>query len=209
MSSVVPIRFMGISSVNRAFTTSAPSLPAANTFCRPRRVDVAGADRVDVDAERRDLERQRLGIADDRRPASRPKVENPGIGWIAEIAVMLRMLPPPRACIARHDRAGHPHDVHQVLLDRLAPRRIVEAQRESPAAARHRCSPGCRCRRARAAPFRRHASQSSARRQSAWIGRTCAPVSLRSRAADACRSASRRAVIATVARSCASARAMP
>ena len=33
ISSTVPMRFIGISSVSRAFTTSAPSPPAANTFC--------------------------------------------------------------------------------------------------------------------------------------------------------------------------------
>ena len=151
---------------------------------QPARVDVARADGVDVDAIRRHLERQCLGIADHRRPSVATERPNPAIGWIAEIAVMLRMLPPPRLHVRHRPRAPSARRTSssarspfaQAASSKpadLAERRraiVVDEDVDAAEAAR---------------PLSTTRSQSSARRQSACTGNTSAPVSRAIRCAAA------------------------
>ena len=124
------------------------------------------------------------------------------------MAVMLTIPPPPRAFII-----GTTSRAIRTTYIRFCSTALAHAVSSNPSTGPSGGAPSLLTRMSAPPNSRRTVSatrlQSSARRQSAWIGSTVAPVSSRMRAAAASRSVSRRALIATTAPSPASVRAMP
>ena len=150
--------------------------PAANTFSSRVRLDVARADRVDVDAVARDLERQRLGKADDAAPGRDREAEagdrldgrDRGDVEDAAAAARVHVWHDARAPCARHTSGS---------ARPPWPRRHRRSSARSPSGG----APSLLTRMSMPPSSRAAVSttraQSSARRQSARIGSTSAPVS--------------------------------
>src|SRR5262245_22711345 len=94
---------------------------------KPSGLDVTGADGIDVDVVLGDLKAQRLGIADDAGPRGHRQAEaSDGLNGRDRGDVENGPTPPLRDHV-RNCGAGHADHVHQVLLDGLGPRRVIEA----------------------------------------------------------------------------------
>ena len=93
-------------------------------------IGVSRADGVDVDAEFRALQRQRLREADHAGPGRhrqrepRDRLDRGNRRDVENRAAAARLH-------RRHRLARHAYDVHQVLLDRLGPGGVVERQRRT------------------------------------------------------------------------------
>src|SRR6516165_4144345 len=93
---------------------------------QPLRLDVAGADGVDVDVVPRDFQGQRLGKADDPAPGCDREAE--AGDWLnrrdrGDVENGAAAAGPQ----VRYGGARHTHDVHKILLDGPRPGRIIEA----------------------------------------------------------------------------------
>src|SRR5262249_8437989 len=94
---------------------------------KPTGLDVTRADGIDTDVVLGDLQAQRLSVTDDASPRGHGQAKaGDGLDGRDRGDVENGPTPPLRDHV-RNDGAGHADHVHQVLLDGLGPRRVIEA----------------------------------------------------------------------------------